>query len=136
MVSAVGARAGPGDAGEALALGLVDELVVGQAALVHRRALVLHVGLGALALGGLLGHARLLLGGLRAGLALRRGLPVLGRDGLATREQLTLGLLSISSCAHAREHHEQGDDDERHHDDGDDCSGGHLGLPSLGHGPG
>ena len=51
VVVAVVATVHGGRAGEALALGLVDQLVVGHAALVQARALLMELGLGALGLG-------------------------------------------------------------------------------------
>ncbi len=81
-----------GHAVEAVALVVVDQLVVGQAALVHRGALVAQVRLRALALGLLLRHARLLLGDLGTVLAVLRLGAMLVGDGGASRVQLALRL--------------------------------------------
>ena len=56
---------------EAIALAVLDELVVGHAPLVHLRALLAHLRLGTLALGLGFGHLRLLLGHLGLAIALR-----------------------------------------------------------------
>ena len=66
-------------AGEAVALVVVDQLVVGLAALVHAGALLVQLGLRALALGLLLGHARLALGLVGLALAALGLLAMLGR---------------------------------------------------------
>ena len=76
---------------------VVDQLVVGHAALVHRRALLLELRLGTLLLGLLLRDARLLLGHLGAALALRRPRAMLAGDRLAADLQLALA----PSCARA-----------------------------------
>jgi hypothetical protein len=117
------------DRREALALVVVDELVVGHAALVHLGAFLHQAGFGALLLGCLLGHAGLLLGCLGAVLALAGGGAMLVRDRLAALHELALGLLALSRSTHPGQQHEQPDDDERHHDEDDDQSCGHRGLP-------
>ena len=83
-------------------------------------ALLVELGLRALALGLLLGHGGLALGLLGLALADVGRLAVLGGDRLAPVPELALPLLQFSLAPHARQHHEQGDDDDGHHDDGDD----------------
>ena len=102
-----------GHALEPVALVFVDQLVVGHAALVHVCALGLQVRLGTLAFGGLLRHPRLLLGHLGAPLALG-GDAVLGGGG-TTGLELALGLLALSSGAHARQQEQQREQDQGRH---------------------
>src|SRR3954470_20433555 len=102
------------------ALAIVGELVVGQTALVHPRAGLVQLGLGALARGDLLGllGARGAIGGL---LAIGAG------DLAALADELALARLG----AHAR--HQEGDECQHDQDDdhdGDDGSGGHGPLSS------
>jgi hypothetical protein len=102
---------------------VLHELVVGHPALVHARALGVQLGLGALALGRLLGHPRLLLGALGLPLA-GLGLPtVLGGHTLAPLLELAPGGFLARAGAHARkEHGEQDQQQDGNHDD-DDRSG-------------
>ena len=93
-----------GDALEAVALVVLDELVVGEAALVQLRLGLEPLGLGALGLRLLLGDDGLLLGPLGLGGARRSGLAVLGRDALAATLELLLGLTLLQTwraCAAA-----------------------------------
>jgi hypothetical protein len=113
------------DVGELVALAVVDELVVGHAALVHGGALLHEAGLSTLLLGGLLGDPRLLLGHLGTLLAITSGAAVLVGDRLAALVELTLRLLALCRSAHLRQQHEQGKQDDRRHDDHHDQSGGH-----------
>ena len=91
---------------EPVALVILDQLVVGHAALVERRALLLQLRVRALLLGLLLGDARLLLGHLGLPLALGRLLAMLAGDRLATTLQLALRLLLLRLGLHARHEHE------------------------------
>src|SRR5918998_5898808 len=93
----VGARSR--DVSEAVALVLVDQLVVGEPALVHRRLLAAQVGLGSLTFGRLLRDPRLLLGPLGPLLALDSLGAMLLRDGPAAGLELALGLLALGGRA-------------------------------------
>src|SRR3954452_9332749 len=132
-VVAVRVGACAGHAGEALTLVVGDQLVVGHAALVHRRALLVQAGVGTLALGLLLGHARLVLGAVGTLLALPGlGAVALGLRGAATLE-LAHALALSSTSAHAGDHQRQRDQNDRDDDDGNDGSGRHWkGPPNSG----
>src|SRR5690348_3405887 len=106
------------------------QVVVGKTALRGGRALLVELGLRALAARLLLGDASPLLGRLRA-LHARAGLlPVLGCDRFTPLLELAPAAPLDAACAHPRECDEKCDeDDRRNYCDGDDRAGGHSRPP-------
>jgi len=104
---------------------VVDQLVVGQAALVHLGLGLVALGLRALGAGLLLGDLGFLLGSVGLGGARRSGLTMLRGDALTARLELALRLALLGLGPHLRQHHEQPDEQQGHHNDQDDESGGH-----------
>ncbi len=107
---------------EAMALALLDELIVGKSPFVSLCAGLVELRLGALALGLLLGDPRAVLGSLGTFRASLRLLPMLVRHAVSALLQL-----AFAACdAHPRrdEHHRDQQDDN-YNDDGDDDSWGH-----------
>ncbi len=107
-------------AGEALALVVLDELVVGETLLVHRRALLVQLRLRVLAGRLLLGDACTLRGLLCPLLAQIGLLVVLVDDLVAALLQLALTLTKPLALAHLGQCDQQPDDEQRDDDDGDD----------------
>src|SRR5262249_54402527 len=110
---------------------LVGQLVVREALLGQARAFGVQLGLGALRLGLLLGHARATLGVARLAFSHLRGRTMLAGDALAATVELLLLPAYPRSSAHPRQSNGEHDEDECHDDDdGDDCAGGHREPPS------
>src|SRR3954464_7764442 len=99
-------------AGEAVALVVVDELVIGHAALVQPGLLLMKLGLGALGLGLALGDPRALLGLRGVAFALLSLAPVLTGHVLAPLLELALTPADTSPGAHARQHESKERDDD------------------------
>src|SRR4051812_12972123 len=118
-------------AGEAVALVVVDELVIGHAALVQTGLLLMKLGLRALRLRLALGDPRALLGLRGLAVALLGLAAVLAGHVLASLRQLAFALAHTSPSPHARHHEsEERDDDQSGDDDGDDRASGHEVPPS------